>query len=134
VKLMENMRHIEKALVKLGVNQCRNCSDILPYSALGIGGICQTCWIEDEEVIDYDFSEISQHEILRHLRKLPLFSDMARRDAAILKAEPGHRFALDHRFLLRESYAAALPRTTKDDDSPYRWSTKQGVYLAEAQQ
>jgi hypothetical protein len=123
--LAKNLRHIETALVKLGVRQCKHCNQITDSSLLGIGGICERCWIEDESVYDYDFSSISENEIIRHFRKTPMFGDMERRDSAILKANPNHNFTYDPRFELRCAYSL---RFHKDNKCSYRWSLKRGVH------
>ena len=123
--LAKNLRYIEAALVKLGVKQCKHCNQITDSSLLGIGGICERCWIEDESVYDYDFSSIPEREIIRHFRKTPMFGDMERRDIAILKANPNHNFTYDPRFDLRSAYSLRLG---KDDGRSYSWSLKRGVH------
>ena len=122
-RLGKNLRHIEDALVKLGVKQCKHCNQITDSSLLGIGGICERCWIEDESVYDYDFSSISEHEIYRHFRKTPMFGDMEKRDRAILKENPNHRFTYNPRFELRCAYSLKFRK-----DEGYAWSATRGVY------
>lgn len=126
-KLMDNLIHIEKALQKQGIVQCRNCNEIVPYSSLGIGGVCETCWIEDETLYDADFSALTDHEILRHLRKLLLFSDMARKDSAIKKENPNHKFSPNHDFMLRESYLGIFSKFDHSEVG-YRWNSENGVH------
>jgi len=125
VRLAKNLRHIENAFVKLGVRQCKHCNQITDSSLLGIGGICERCWIEDESVYDYDFSLVPESEIYRHFRKTPMFRDMERRDSAILKENPNHNFGYDPRFQLRCAYSLKLG---KDDGCSYSWSLKRGVH------
>ena len=125
-QVMANFRHIEKALQKMGVMQCRNCNEIMPGSSLGIGGICTTCWIEDENIYDADFSAITDYEILRHIRMLPMFQDMARKDAAIKRENPNHKFSPNHDFMLRESYLGIFSKF--DKEGKFRWSREKGVY------
>jgi len=130
VRLAKNLRHIEETFVKLGIKQCKNCNKVTDSTLLGIGGICEQCWIEDESVCDYDFSSIPEKEIYRHLRKLPLFSDLEKRDRAILKLNPSHKFNNNPQFELLYSYYLKFSSFFKyvKENERYDWRQDRGVY------